>query len=84
MLFLTPLLCFNYSIIFSNDHFSAFDNSTKEMRLPRLLSLKLRCPGVAINRPDLQTAARTDRRCDILVLFVARCTLVKNGAMQSG
>ena len=31
-----------------------------------------------------RAASRTARRCDILALFVARCTLVKGGAVQSG
>ena len=31
-----------------------------------------------------RAASRTARRCDILVLFVARCTLVISGAVQSG
>ena len=31
-----------------------------------------------------RAASRTARRCDILVLFVALCTLVISGAVQSG
>ena len=41
----TVFVCFNYSISFSNDDFSAFKTSTKEARVLRndMLSLKSRC-----------------------------------------
>ena len=72
----TVLLCFDYSIIFSNDQFSSFENSTK---------FKIKMSKLIVQLYKLSRAAsRTARRCDILVLFVARCTLVISGAMQSG
>ena len=72
----TVLLWVNYSIIFSNDHFSSFENSTK---------FKIKMSQLIVQIYKLSRAApRTARQCDTLMLFVARCTLVISGAVQSG
>ena len=60
----------------SIDHFSSFEDSTK---------VKIKMSQLIVQIYKLSRAAsRTARRCDVLVLFMALCTLLISGAVQSG
>ena len=63
-------------MIFSNDHFPSFENSTKfKIKMSQLIDQIYKLS---------RAASRTAQQCDILMLFVAQYTLVIIGAVQSG